>query len=266
MTTALLAWLIFGAAYVVNMFYITVLYHRGLAHGAVSLKPWVRRLTVATGMWVTGIDPKAWACMHRMHHRYSDTENDPHSPWNPGGIFGVALSQLRSYEKALRALNKKAEPYESVVKDLDFPISWLNRKRVWYLPYIAHAVLGIGMSWALGSWWIGYAYWIGMLSHPVQGWLVNALAHRYGYRNFDTDDQSRNNTLVAWFVFGEGYQNNHHAHPESARFSSKASEFDAGYALVRIAKIFGVLELPLVPHVRSAPRDEPSEPSIPRAV
>jgi stearoyl-CoA desaturase (delta-9 desaturase) len=241
---------VFSAGYIANMFYITVLYHRGLAHGAVSLSPWMRKVTIATGSWVTGIDPKAWACMHRMHHRYSDTEDDPHSPWNPGGIFGVAMSQLRSYEKVLRGLNKKKEPYESVVKDLDFPISWPNRKKVWYLPYVLHAVLGVAFSLAFGSWLIGGAYWLGMMSHPVQGWLVNALAHRYGYRNFETDDRSRNNTFVAWFVFGEGYQNNHHAHPESAKFSIKGSEIDAGYAMVLAAKTLRLLDLPTTSFAR----------------
>jgi stearoyl-CoA desaturase (delta-9 desaturase) len=252
MDLALIAAAAFVAAYVVNMFYITVLYHRGLAHGAVQLKPWMRKFTVATGSWVTGIDPKAWACMHRMHHRYSDQEGDPHSPWNPGGIFGVALSQLRSYEKALRGLHKNQEPYAEVVKDLDFPVSWTNRKKLWFMPYVLHAVLGVLLSLAAGSWWVGYAYWLGMMSHPVQGWMVNALAHKYGYRNFDVSDQSRNNTLVAWLVFGEGYQNNHHAYPAAAKFSMKPLEFDGGYLMVWVAKTLGVLDIARVPPSRHA--------------
>ncbi len=247
MTVALIAAAAFVFGYVVNMFYVTVLYHRGLAHGAVRLRPWLRRFTALTGSWVTGIDPKAWVCMHRMHHRYSDTEEDPHSPWNPGGTFGVALTQLRSYEKILRGLHKNQEPYASLVKDLDFPVSWTNRRRVWYLPYLVHALLGVGLALALGSWWIGYAYWLGMMSHPVQGWMVNALAHRYGYRNFDLADQSRNNTLVAWFVFGEGYQNNHHAHPEAAKFSFKPREFDSGFLMVRAAQALGLLDVAAPP-------------------
>lgn len=242
MSTLLIALAVFFAAYVVNMFYVTVLYHRGLAHGAVRLSPWARKFTIRTGVWVTGIDPKAWATMHRLHHRYSDTKDDPHSPHNGGGIFGVMLSQLRSYERALRALNKGKEPYATVAKDLDFPVSWTNRNRVWWLPYVLHAGVGVAMSLVLGSWWIGYAYWAGMMSHPIQGWMVNALAHKWGYQNFDNGDQSKNNTFVAWFVFGEGYQNNHHAHPESATFAVKPFEFDSGYVMVKIAEAFGVLE------------------------
>jgi stearoyl-CoA desaturase (delta-9 desaturase) len=243
-STLWIALISFFAAYFINMFYVTVLYHRGLAHGAIRLKPWTRRFTVLTGNWVTGIDPKAWACMHRLHHRFSDTEEDPHSPWNAGGVLGVMLSQLRSYERALRALNKNREPFASVVRDLDFPVSWTNRKRVWWLPYVLHAGIGVGLSALFGSWWIGGAYWLGMMSHPVQGWMVNALAHKFGYRNFDNDDQSRNNTFVAWFVFGEGYQNNHHAFPEAAKFAMRPFEFDPGYLMVKLAQALRLVEVP----------------------
>src|SRR5262252_6756655 len=70
----------FLAAYLLNIFYITVLYHRGLTHGAVRLRPFTRNLLIHTGNWVTGLDPKGWACMHRLHHMHSDTALDPHRP------------------------------------------------------------------------------------------------------------------------------------------------------------------------------------------
>jgi stearoyl-CoA desaturase (delta-9 desaturase) len=76
---------------------------------------------------------------------------------------------------------------------------------------------------------------------------VNALAHKYGYRNFEVADQSRNNTFVAWFVFGEGYQNNHHAHPESAKFSFRPLEIDSGYAMVWAAQALRLLEVAAAP-------------------
>jgi stearoyl-CoA desaturase (delta-9 desaturase) len=84
---------VFLCGYGLNMFYITVLYHRGLAHGSVTLRSWVRALVTWTGNWLTGVDPKAWSCMHRMHHLHSDTPLDPHSPAHQG-LVGVALGQL----------------------------------------------------------------------------------------------------------------------------------------------------------------------------
>ena len=71
---------VFAAAYLLNITYISVFYHRALAHRAIDMGPRMRRFVVATGPWITGMDPKAWVCMHRLHHVHSDTEKDPHSP------------------------------------------------------------------------------------------------------------------------------------------------------------------------------------------
>jgi stearoyl-CoA desaturase (delta-9 desaturase) len=74
--------------------------------------------------------------------------------------------------------------------------------------------------------------------------MVNALAHTYGYRNFDTNDNSRNNSAVAYLVFGEGFQNNHHQFPARANFAVKSFEIDFGYWLCRFAARLGVLDVP----------------------
>ncbi len=234
---------VFLATYLLNIFYISVLYHRGLTHGSIRLRPWLTKWTAWTGNWVTGLDPKGWTCMHRMHHEYSDTPRDPHSPV-ANGIWSVFLGQLHSYNRTLVGLIRKEEPYVSVVMDLPFGVSWLNRHRLWIVPYLFHIVVGIALGFAVGGFWFGYAYWLGMMSHPIQGWMVNALAHTYGYRNFATDDNSRNNALVAYLVFGEGYQNNHHQYPARANFAVKGSEIDLGYALCRLGARFGLLDIP----------------------
>ena len=75
---------VFVVAYLLNLTTITVMYHRGLAHGGVTLKPWVKRFVALSGNWLTGLDPKGWVCMHRLHHAHSDTPDDPHSPVHKG--------------------------------------------------------------------------------------------------------------------------------------------------------------------------------------
>jgi stearoyl-CoA desaturase (delta-9 desaturase) len=242
MNLILLSIVLFFGAYLLNMFYITVFYHRGLAHGAVELHPHTRNWIVRTGNWITGIDPKAWVCMHRMHHLHSDREKDPHSPWNVG-LFGVMLGQLHSYKKVLVGLARQSPEYIEVVTDLDFPVSWLNQKKIWLLPYVLHLFVAVAISGLTHAWFTGAAYWVGMMSHPIQGWMVNSFAHKYGYRNYANDDQSRNNTWVAWLTMGEGYQNNHHAHPSSSKFSERWFEMDAGYALCVIAEKLRLLKL-----------------------
>ncbi|TMH60941.1 MAG: hypothetical protein E6H55_10675 [Betaproteobacteria bacterium] len=105
---------VFLGAYLINIFYITVFYHRGLAHRSVTLKPWTRRFVIWTGNWVTAIDPKAWVCMHRMHHQFADTLLDPHSPLH-SGLWNLMLVQLCSYERTLACLRELAQPQPALV-------------------------------------------------------------------------------------------------------------------------------------------------------
>jgi stearoyl-CoA desaturase (Delta-9 desaturase) len=232
----------FIAAYTINMLYMSVFYHRGLTHGAVKLEPWALKLVVKTGNWVTGIDPKGWVCMHRLHHEHADTELDPHSP-TYYGIFGTLNAQVASYKKVLRRLNRRDPATTALVADLDFSVSPLNKSRIWWAPYAIHVAIGLALCLLFDARLLGAAYFAGMMSHPVQGWLVNSFGHAKGYRNFETDDDSRNNTLVAWFVMGEGYQNNHHRFPHSARFSVRWFEFDPGYLLCLAMRAIGAIEI-----------------------
>jgi stearoyl-CoA desaturase (delta-9 desaturase) len=237
---ACIAAFVFG--YLLNILYITVFYHRGLTHGAVRLSPGTRRFVVATGNWVTGLDPKGWAVMHRLHHLHSDTPDDPHSP-RYYGILGVMLAQLRSYQKVLRGLKRNDPTFTSVAADLDFPISWLNANKLWILPYLLHVGVWLALGSLFDAWLLGSCYFLGIMSHPLQGWLVNSFGHSSGYRNFNTTDDSRNNLFAAAFVFGEGYQNNHHRFPSSAKFSVKWWEVDMGYALCHALQVMGLVTI-----------------------
>lgn len=233
---------VFFVAYLLNTSMITVGYHRGLAHGAVTLSPRAKWFVQHFGIWFTGLDPKGWVCMHRLHHDHSDTKKDPHSPVT-FGILGVFLAQLRSYENILIKLAVNEPRTSAVVDDIDFDISPLNRMKMWWLPYAVHAVIALAIALPTGMWLLGVCYWMGMMTHPIEGGIVNSIGHAIGGRNFDTDDNSRNNHFAAWFIMGEGYQNNHHAHPASARFSYKANEVDVGYKVVQFLELVGALKI-----------------------
>ncbi len=220
------------------MFYITVLYHRGLAHKSVELTPFMLKFLNRTGIWITGIDPLSWALMHRMHHHYSDQENDPHSPMN-GGIHSVWLSQYKSYLYFQERMKKRDDlKLNDIVKDIPFGVSQVHS----HLPYILHILVAFMISYITQNWFAGIAFFVGIMGHPIQGWMINALAHKYGRRNFNTPDNSKNNILLGYFIFGEGLQNNHHAHPESANFAFKFPEFDPGYLMCRITKKVGLIK------------------------
>jgi fatty-acid desaturase len=250
--------LVFVIAFLLNIITISIGYHRGLAHGAVQLHPRFKRLVIMAGNWITGLDPKGWVVMHRMHHAHSDTPEDPHSPVNVG-IIGVGMAQLRSYERVLRGLIKNDPAFTKYARDLDFELNWVNRTGLWYLPYAAHTLVFLILV-ASGVWLLGLAYFVGMMSHPVQGGMVNALGHAIGGRNFDTKDHSRNNLLVAWLIFGEGLQNNHHRYPKSAKFSYRRWEPDAGFTTCRVLETLGLLTIDYEHLIPAPPKSKKSAP------
>lgn len=243
--------LVFASMYLLNIYYITVLYHRGLTHGAVKLGPFAQWMVVHTGNWVTGLDPKGWSTMHRLHHQHSDTPLDPHSPRNHG-VFPLMLAQLKSYNRVLARLIHREPEVTRLTSDLAFDVNWLNRRGLWALPYLLHAGVAVALGLGFDAWLLGAAAWLGMMTHPLQGWMVNAFAHRYGTRNFDTPDDSRNNPLVALLVFGEGYQNNHHHAPRAANFAMRRGELDLGYLLCVASQRLGLLEIVGAPALPSA--------------
>jgi stearoyl-CoA desaturase (delta-9 desaturase) len=252
----------FVVAYGVNTVTVSVGYHRGLAHGAVELSPWAERLLVSLGNWLTGVDPKAWVCMHRMHHLHADTELDPHSP-AVAGVVGVLEAQHQSYKAVLLGLAKREPAYMQHVEDLDFDVSWLNRARLWFLPHLLHLGIAIALGVAYGWWLLGALYFVGLMSHPVEGWVVNAVGHSHGSRNFDTPDHARNNLLVAWLMMGEGLQNNHHAYPTSARFSHRPHEVDPGWLACLVLERLGALRIVRSELLPPAGRDTPIGAAVP---
>jgi stearoyl-CoA desaturase (delta-9 desaturase) len=242
MTTLFFIIVFFLFGYVLNMFYISILYHRALTHKSISLGPKMTAWLGLSGSWFTGLDPKTWACMHRLHHMHADAEKDPHSPAHLG-VIGVWAGQYKAYLTIQENLIKGDQELNKLVADIPFDVSILNKKNLSWLPYIFHGLVAFLLSSTFHSSFIGIAYFLGMMSHPVQGWMVNALAHRFGSRNFDTADQSTNNMFVGLFVFGEGYQNNHHHFPKRAKFSVKWNEIDPGYGLCVMAEWMGLLKI-----------------------
>src|SRR5262249_27655318 len=161
--------------------------HRCFTHDAIALKPWFRSFVIWSGPWVTGMDIKAWACMHRLHHAHSDKADDPHSPVN-SSILGVFRAQVLYYEAVCNKLRAADPNYTKLIKALDFPLGFCQRRaNRWWLPYALHSIAALTIAFTFDAWLLGSAYAFGIMSHPIQGWLINAYGHAVGYRNFDRD-------------------------------------------------------------------------------
>lgn len=244
----------FLAGNLVSSVYVSILYHRGLTHRAVGLSPLARWLVHNTGFWVTGLDPKTWVTMHRLHHLHADGPADPHSP-TQHGLPGIVWTTVASYLRIMGRLADGDPTLHAVAPDVPWHVPPHILRWTWFAPVLAW-LGGALLLGTLTGWW---AVSVGLLlscDFVVKSWLVNALGHARGYRNHDTPDDSTNHTLAALLVVGEGYQNNHHRMPGRANFAHRPGELDTGFVLCRLFGRIGLLELTPEP-IHVLPVDAP---------
>ena len=175
--------------------------------------------------------PDKWIATHRMHHAFTDTDKDPHSI-RPGfwcaQIGWVVWGTAQDHDEATM---KKYVP--DLLKDRGHVLI----SRFFYIPIIVSGFI----LFAVGGW--SMVVW-GVFLRVVVGWhttwFVNSLAHIYGGRPHETGDLSTNNWFVAILTFGEGWHNNHHAFPTSARHGLKWYQFDMNWITIRILEKLGL--------------------------
>jgi stearoyl-CoA desaturase (delta-9 desaturase) len=206
--------------------------HRALAHRSLKVHP-VADVAFRIALWLTtGQSRQQWVAVHRKHHTFTDREGDPHSP-RLLGFWRVQLFNVAYYVREAR----NAETLETFAPDLR--PDRLDRM------LFSHGVLGLGVGLGLLCTLIGF--WPGLLAgllHAVLyvfviAPLINALGHWRGAKNFD--NTASNWRLLAWVTGGESLHNNHHAHPRSAKFSVRRSEFDPSWPIIRSLAAAGLL-------------------------
>ncbi|MEO5895682.1 MAG: fatty acid desaturase [Vicinamibacterales bacterium] len=211
---------------------ISLGYHRLLTHRGFKTSKTFEYFLALCGSFALEGGPVFWVATHRVHHQHSDKADDPHSP-RDGGLWahmGWVLFGDREFNKT--PLTSKYAP------DLaDDPFyCWLTN---WH--WVPMTVVGLLMIYFLG--W-GVAAW-GMVVRIVAGlhftWLVNSATHMWGSRRFETRDDSRNSWWVALLTFGEGWHNNHHAHPVSARHGLAWYELDLSWLTLRTLRRAGIV-------------------------
>ncbi|MCD9186251.1 MAG: fatty acid desaturase [Pyrinomonadaceae bacterium] len=205
-------------------------YHRLLTHRSFQAPKWLEyALTVFASMALQS-EAYKWVATHRIHHQFTETEKDPHSTrtgfwWAHIGWIFKGTAQDHD-----EATMKKYVP--DLLKDKGQRII----ARLFYVPIIVSAII----LFLLGGW--GFVLW-GVVVRTIFGWhttwFVNSLAHLYGKRRYETADDSTNNWFVAVLTFGEGWHNNHHAFPTSARHGFAWYEFDQNWIAIQIFKKLG---------------------------
>jgi sn-2 palmitoyl-lipid 9-desaturase len=223
--------------YVVTGLGITVGYHRLLTHRSFATSKFVEHLLAAIGCLANQAGPLSWVAAHRIHHSHADREGDPHSP--KSSFWWAQILWLLRYHPSFDDPVSRRR----FVHDLDRdPIHrWLERWEMALQIVFAALLFGLGELWGhVGTSWLvwGLAVRIGLGYHVTA--LVNSATHKWGYRTYRVRDDSTNLWWVAWLTGGEGWHNNHHAFPRSARHGLAWWEFDPTYWVIRLMGFFGI--------------------------
>jgi stearoyl-CoA desaturase (delta-9 desaturase) len=219
--TILMYFLIFG-------FGVSITFHRSITHRALEMNPIVEALgKFFASMGGTGI-PISWVLIHKSHHKYSDTDKDPHSA-----------------KDILKYLMGKY-PTVSQVGIRKLAVSKVNKilHRHYYL-----IILAYGIVWATaGVNFFFYGFVYPMVLTMIAGHLVNWYTHEhrwFNYKPHNTKDNSQNNIIIGMATWGEGFHNTHHKFPGQANFGTKNWECDISFLFIKLLSILGLVKIRL---------------------
>jgi stearoyl-CoA desaturase (Delta-9 desaturase) len=228
--------------YLVRMFAITGFYHRYFSHRSFKTSRVGQMLFGILGASAVQRGPIWWAAHHRHHHRYSDKPNDVHSP----GQQGLYWSHMGWFLSA-----KHFAPDLTRVKDLlAFPeLRFLDRFDIFVPVMLGVAVLlfgvllhhlapGLGTS---GGQMLVWGFFVSTVATYHGTYTINSLSHKFGSQRYRTNDESRNNLLLALLTLGEGWHNNHHHYPAATRQGFYWWEIDITYYLLKMLSFTGLI-------------------------
>jgi fatty-acid desaturase len=208
-------------------------YHRLHTHRSYKVPKLLEYFFAICGTLTLEGGPIFWVATHRIHHQHSDTDDDPHTPHHGGFwahmgwiLFGEGhhndTTMMSRYAPDLGA-----DPF----------YRWLTTWHWVPLTVFGFAVLALG-GWPMVMWLVFFRVTVGL--HAT--WLVNSATHMWGSRRFQTKDDSKNSWWVALLTFGEGWHNNHHAHPTSARHGLAWYEVDLTWLQIRALRFLGIAD------------------------
>jgi stearoyl-CoA desaturase (delta-9 desaturase) len=224
---------------------ITLGYHRLLTHRGFKVPKPVEYAIAVLGMLALQGGPIDWVATHRKHHAFSDRDGDPHSilpglPWaHVNWLYMDNPARLTDAERKRYAPDLIADPFYRALEPLSLVVQLA----------VAVAFFLIG-GWSLVVWGV----FVRLVVTYHCAWLVNSAAHAFGYRTYTTHDRSTNCWWVALLTFGEGWHNNHHAFPFSARHGLRWFEFDMTWLTIKFLRALRLAENVKIPTIEMMER------------
>ncbi len=229
---------------------INIGYHRLLSHRSFKCPLWFERFCVTVALCCMEDAPGSWVATHRLHHNDADETSDPHSPlvnffWSHLGWLLVENRDVRclsAYERYARDVLR--DPYYLKLERGLLPIwIYLAHAAAYFLAGFLPVLAMTGNAASAAQFGSSLLVWGAILRTVCVwhiSWSVNSLTHMYGYRSYATQENSRNNWLVALLSNGEGWHNNHHMDPPSASNSHQWWEIDLIYMVIRGLEFCGL--------------------------
>ena len=230
-----------------GLFFQSFFLHRYAAHQVFTMSKTMERITFILTWIFQGssyLSAYGYGIMHRMHHAYTDTEKDPHSPSHDENLFAMMWKTKTIYQDINDhniEVDKKFTKNVPQWKSFDaFASSKLSRL-IWITFYILFFAYFTTALWQ----WILLP--IALLMAPIHGVIINWFGHIYGYVNYKMKNTSKNLFHFDFLMMGEGYHNNHHKHATSANFGVKWHEIDITYLIIKVLDFFKIIQLKTVP-------------------
>jgi stearoyl-CoA desaturase (delta-9 desaturase) len=229
--------------WMLSVFCQTFFLHRYGAHRMFTMsKGWERffHLVTYASQGSSYLDPRGYAILHRMHHAYSDTPKDPHSPTNFSNVFSMMLHTKGRYDAYAYRREMPEARFDGGTPEwpaLDKIGQFWPARIAWGVAYTAFYAHFVTAGW---MWMLLPAHFI---MGPIHGAIVNWCGHRYGYKSFDNGDDSRNTLIFDFVTLGELFQNNHHKFGMSPNFAARWFEIDPCYQVMRVLAWVGIIDL-----------------------
>jgi fatty-acid desaturase len=237
--------------YLVGLVGITFGFHRLITHKGFKTSPAIKYIAAFFGTLACQSGPISWVGQHRVHHAYSDQDEDPHNINK--GFWHSHIGFIFNRRGDLGSGSEVSYYCPDVARDKVF--QFFERKMILIQAVVGLLFLGLGgvlgsqpgFDWFSATSFVVWGIFVRLVSGYHVTWLVNSATHKWGSRPNATTDQSRNNWWVGILAFGEGWHNNHHAQLRSARHGWLWWQFDQTWILISILKFFKLVrnvELP----------------------